>query len=108
MKLYKKLISICVVSCILIFLIPSLCVQEEYLGYYPDDNITVVGSSEWAEWHDIKFNQSKCNNKEVLNTFDCCGGHVTTYCKKVWSYAYYWCESHSMDNKCYWEFNIHN
>ena len=82
---------------------PFVSVDTDYLGYYPNDNVTVVGSQEWKDWHEDKFANSRCANKEILNTIDVCGGHVTTFCKKHWSYAYNWCEIHCMNNQCYWQ-----
>jgi len=96
------LIVTAVIGVILFFLYPYISVDEAYLGYYPDDSIT-VGSQEWREWHEIKLNESVCAGKEILNTIDICGGHVTTFCKKIWSPAYNWCEIHCMYNQCYWQ-----
>jgi hypothetical protein len=72
-------------------------VDMAYLGYYPDENIT-SGSPEWKTWHEVQLNKSVCANKEILNTWDCCGGHVDVYCKKFLFPVYIWSEIHAMEN----------
>ena len=81
---------------------PYKSVDQAYLGYYSDDNI-IVGTNEWRDWHKVKLNESVCAGKEILNTIDVCGGYVTVFCKKRWSFAYNWCEVHSIDTQCYWQ-----
>lgn len=99
------LISAVLISFIVIAAYPLGSTGEVYLGYYPDDNIT-VGSEAWTRWHDDKLKGTECEDKEVLNTIDVCGGHVTVFCKKRLSWAYNWCEVHCMTNDCYWVWNI--
>lgn len=81
---------------------PMGSVGQVYLGYYPEENIT-KGTEQRIKWHDEKLTNTECYNKEVLNTIDVCGGHVTVFCKKRWSFAYNWCEVHCMSNECYWD-----
>lgn len=80
---------------------PYVSVESDYLGKI-DDNIS-YGSQEWKDWHEEKLAHSLCADKEILNTIEVCCGHVTIFCKEHWSYAYNWCEIHSMDNQCYWQ-----
>lgn len=95
-------IGLLILIIILFIAYPYFSVEEAYLGYYPDDNITPT-RQELREWHELKLNESDCVGKEILNTIDVCGGHVTVFCKKRWSYAYYWTEIYCMSNEGNWQ-----
>jgi len=101
MKLWE-LFGIFIIIMFILAVFGYFSVEQVYLGHYPDDNIT-PGIDDWIEWHEVKLNESLCAGKEILNTIDICGGHVTTSCKKFWSPAYNWCEIHCMYNQCYWQ-----
>ena len=96
------LILVSIITIIMFLAYPYNSVGQVYLGHYPDEGIQ-VGSQEWKNWHEIKIAESECLGKETLNTIDVCGGYVTTFCKKRWSWAYNWCEIHCMDNQCHWQ-----
>jgi hypothetical protein len=87
-----------IIGAISLFVLASFfSVQGVYLGHI-DETQTLVGTVEWLAWYETQLNASACYNKEILNTVDCCGGYVETYCKKFWFPMYTWSEMHAMGN----------
>ena len=81
----------------LFIMVSFFAVQSAYLGHI-DETLILPGSEEWLAWHETQLNASACNNKEILNTVNCCGGYVETYCKKFWFPMYTWSEMHAISN----------
>ena len=95
--------TLAIIGAMALFIIGSFfAVQSAYLGHIDQTQIP-IGSEEWKDWHYTQLNASACYNKEILNTVNCCGGYVETYCKKFWFPLYVWSEMHAMGNDWHME-----
>jgi hypothetical protein len=78
------------------YLIAGSAVESKFLGRINES--AYHNHTQYVEWVHSRINESECAGKEILSTFDCCGGYITTYCKKFPFPAYQWTEMHAMDN----------